>query len=889
MITHRRSLFFRQLICCITFLCLFLASSGSLSAAGKFHSRVFKDKSGSHKYSVYTPDGYSSEKDAKKRWPVVLFLHGAGERGTDGIAPTKVGLGAILRQGTVQFPFIAVFPQCENLKSRYLTGWLAETNDAKRALKILEEVEKDFRVDTRHRILTGWSMGGYGVWSLAASTPQMWAGIVPVSGGGDAKLAPRLKSVPIWAFHGERDRAVKPSESKEMVAAIRKAGGKARLTIVSNAGHDVWKIVYANPALIAWMKNPQRTNKTDDVDLLVQPGNRPVKTADETAPFVPAVEISRAAYLRLGNDALKSLAYSVPSMVPPKMLTGRIGDLYDTTVTSGRTFNVQFSGIGYRGSVERAYLQAVGKGRLRIQLGLKNVTLTISRTYVTGESRSAVAGAIHIVIGHRQPVWLSVDVQPYLNKRAIRLKLLNRSFQIPNGNWYVTSPAGVSTRGLGMTREKVSSGLVSGLYGSKARIEREVLAIVPKMVRELEQKLVLTDVSDVVNGFWPLPVYRPRLRVWPERIQTDERGITVLLGVTAAAIDPQKAPRVPRRISIAEAGVDDDALQGKKLQVGLAPGVLKPLMQLLNDANVARIHVLDIPEKKFAPLADPVALSQAIPALKELGNNVEIWSELILVKPLTVSVPENTSINTKASAKSNSEDSQKTSGQILKFQLPELALSLAVRPKSSSSEWKPLAEFRISMTQDARVILDRPNFVERTLRLEWVGDPQTKITGRFAASYQPKNRTLDTQKIRKMFLAGWRAWTESGPATQVQIPDLNFGQSGLRANQIHWKPPYLTVELSNPGIKISNRTEKPLVYQTKGPYSKWSAPITLKPNEDHEFDIPYAMIFRSEVNGREMLFTLPAGSHSVYRKPKAGGAPRLFNAVPAVSGKKSRK
>lgn len=854
----------------------FLTICASAGAAGRFVNRVLKDSQGEHKYAVYLPDGYS----AQQKWPVVLFLHGAGERGTDGVAPTKVGLGGVLRQSKKPFPFVVVFPQCEDVKSRYLTGWRADTADAKRALKILNDVEQNYSIDGKRRILSGWSMGGYGAWSIAAATPEHWAGVVPVAGGGEPKAAARLKSVPIWAFHGETDRAVRPEVSKTMVDAVRKAGGRAKLTVVKNAGHDVWKTVYQNDALIAWMRDPSSDPAAPD--LLVRPGRRPIQDPDESAPFVPAVEIPRAGFVRLGNDALNAMSYSIPSMVPRNLLTGSINDIMDSTTASGRTFSVQFAGITYHGNVERATIRAIGNNRLRFQLGLRNVQLSINRTYVTGRSRSAVAGPISIIIGHRSAVWLSVDVAPYVQNRKLKLRLVGRYFSIPDNNWYVTAPAGVSTRGLGMTREKVSNGLVDGLYGSKGRIESEVRAIVPNMVKELEKKLVLTDASKYVKSFWPLPVYRPRIRVWPDAISTDKNGVTISLGVTAAAIDPRKAPRVPRRVAPAGPG-PERIPKSKSLQVGLAPAAMKPLMQLLVDADVARIHVLDIPEKKFAALADPKVLAEAIPDLKQFGEDVEVWSELVMTESLTVEAVKHNSAKESGSAGGDAAASK----QPLLFRVPEMVISLAVKPKSGSSKWTPYAEFRFEMSQQAGISVQRPSFTSRVVRLDWIGDPQIKVKGRFAPEYRPQNEKIDEERIRRLFADGWKAWTASGPAARVEAGDLEFGNSALRLADVGYSAPFISVELKNPGLKITNSTDKPLVYQAKGPRSGWSSALTLKPNASHVYDIPYEMVFRSTTGGQTLLYTLPPGSHSEFRPPKQGGAPRLFKAA-GNAGKKQK-
>src|SRR5690606_23209781 len=115
------------------------------------------------------------------------------------------------------------------------------------------------------------------------------------------------------------------------------------------------------------------------------------------------------------------------------------------------------------------------------QLGLRNAHLRIGGAYVSGKHHSAVTGPISIVIGHTRPAWLSFDVQPYVQDRQIKLHLLQTRFDIAHDNWWVSAPAGVSTRGLGMTDEAVSSGLVRGIYGAKYRIEREVQAVVPSL------------------------------------------------------------------------------------------------------------------------------------------------------------------------------------------------------------------------------------------------------------------------------------------------------------------------------------------------------------------------------------------------------------------------
>ncbi|MEX2285874.1 MAG: dienelactone hydrolase family protein, partial [Planctomycetaceae bacterium] len=481
--------------------CLFLLTGCWVSLSGAIVlraadergliDRVYTDEAGEHKYVVFVPKNYSLQ----KTWPTILYLHGAGERGVDGSKPLTVGLGPYIQQRIDSFPFLVVFPQCEDVKGQILTGWAADSPDGRRALAIFEKVEQTYHVDESHRILTGWSMGGYGAWSLAAASPAEWSAVVPMSGGGDVNTAAKLKDVPIWAFHGADDKVVPSSESRKMVEAVNAAGGHARYSEIANVGHHVWQYAYANEDVYRWMLDPA-AHASAETRFRAKPGERPQLQASDNEPFVPAVEIPHAVYIRMGNDMLKTLADSVPRIVPRDVLVGGIGDIYESTVTDGYYFNVQFSQISYSGTVERAIVKAYRKDRLNVQLGLRNVVLRIGRTYLSGEGRSAVAGPINIVIGTSRPVWLSLALEPYVDKRKLRLRLVATRFEIPGDNWYVSGPAGVSTSGLGMTSERVSSGLVSGIYGKKARIEHEVNAVVPKLLARLEENLERKDLND---------------------------------------------------------------------------------------------------------------------------------------------------------------------------------------------------------------------------------------------------------------------------------------------------------------------------------------------------------------------------------------------------------
>jgi len=864
--------------------------------ASGFLNRVFRDESGSHKYVLFVPQNY----DPSAKWPVIVYLHGAGERGNDGVAQTTVGMAPFVKARSSTFPFIVVFPQCEDTRGPILTAWSANSPDGKRALAILDSVEKDFAVDSKRCVLTGWSMGGYGTWSLGASDPSRWSALVPVSGGGNPEWGAKLAKIPIWAFAGAHDDIVRVDETQRMIDSVRAAGGKPTFTIVPNAGHDVWKTAYNDDAVYEWMYGSSSQN-TAVSGRPAYPASRaagaPVQ-AEIEEPFVPAVSIPNAVGVRLGNVALKALAQSAMQFIPPDALTGRINDISSSTSSSGYTFGVQFSNISYSGRVARVFIKAYAQDRLNVQLAVSNVTLMIGSTYVQGSGRSAVAGPIYVVVGHRYPVWMSFDVTPFIDNGKLRMQLVAARFNIPDDDWYVTPPYGVSTSGLGMTSDRVSSGLVEGIYGQKYRIEQEAVGIVPSLLARVEGMLDLTQVTEATNAFWPLPVYRPRLHVWPESVQVDDKGVSLVMGIVAAAADPRKAPSRPRVER--SAGVSLEAIpRSTELELGIAPGILEPLTQMLIEENVARINVLDIPNKAFAQFADRKVLSEILPELGSLPPTSEILSELVLESPITVrdaraestspgglapsgglahSPPGAVSVTAMKANASAVNGTQLSGGsRPFDFVVPKAVIAISVKNGPQDKDWRPFANLQVDLSQLASASVVRPDFSERALQIDWSGEPQVRATAKFAEDYKPKNRDVRTDKLRDAFLSAWKGWTQSGPASQVAVPDVDFKYAKMRLDGVKWSPPVLSVRFDEPGIKITNTTKVDLVYETKDIYSGWSEPITLKPGKTHDFKITDSLLFRRVV-GEEFvqMYTLPIGKHFEFKSPATGGPPNLF-------------
>jgi predicted peptidase len=227
------------------------AAAGDKSDTG-FVNKVFKGKDGDSKYVVFVPHDYKGDKD----YPLILFLHGAGERGDDGETPVKQGIGNAIKfkGGDKKFPFFVIFPQ-----SRKGGSWKAGSADADRALGMLEEIQKQYKIDSNRIYLTGLSMGGYGTWSLAAAFPERWAAIAPICGGGDTSTAEKIKDIPCWCFHGDGDKAVPVQKSRDMIDALKKAGGSPRYSEMPFVGHNSWDPAYVTPELYPWLLSHKRS------------------------------------------------------------------------------------------------------------------------------------------------------------------------------------------------------------------------------------------------------------------------------------------------------------------------------------------------------------------------------------------------------------------------------------------------------------------------------------------------------------------------------------------------------------------------------------------------------------------------------------------------------
>ncbi len=232
-----------------------------------FLNRIIAVGQADYRYQVYVPAQWNK----KEKWPVILFLHGAGERGDDGLVQTEVGIGAAIRRHPDRFPAVVIFPQCRK------NVWWTDPAMEAQIFKALGQTLKEFKGDPQRVYLTGLSMGGYGTWAFGAKYPGKFAALVPICGG--VRLPPRARAMPgapaeesadpyaataqkigktpVWVFHGSADRAVPVSESRSLVEALKAAGGNVRYNEYEGVGHNSWDKAYVEPELFPWLLAPR--------------------------------------------------------------------------------------------------------------------------------------------------------------------------------------------------------------------------------------------------------------------------------------------------------------------------------------------------------------------------------------------------------------------------------------------------------------------------------------------------------------------------------------------------------------------------------------------------------------------------------------------------------
>ncbi|MEP7343743.1 MAG: PHB depolymerase family esterase [Gemmatimonadaceae bacterium] len=256
----------RRLICVLLVAC-FAHPAGAQRVETGFLDRIATVGGHQYRYQVYVPANYAE----KTSWPVILFLHGAGERGTDGLGQTNVGLAPAIRQNPSRFPAIVVMPQVPPDSQ-----WVGAPAEA--AIVALQQSLSEYHTDRSRVYLTGLSMGGHGTWYVAYRHPELFAAVAPICGwipdfkqfSGSMPVVPtdsgpplpavvrQLRRVPIWIFHGEMDAVVAVTGSREPAAALKEAGANVRYTEYLGLNHNSWDATYGSNEFVTWLFAQQR-------------------------------------------------------------------------------------------------------------------------------------------------------------------------------------------------------------------------------------------------------------------------------------------------------------------------------------------------------------------------------------------------------------------------------------------------------------------------------------------------------------------------------------------------------------------------------------------------------------------------------------------------------
>jgi poly(3-hydroxybutyrate) depolymerase len=297
-----------------------VAADSATAAPDVYEARVYRDASGGELgYRLMRPADY----DSGKKYPLVIFLHGSGERGTDNDAQLKNGVREFLGSPEVRakYPCFAMVPQSPPNDSwgRADFSGVARpslTDTSRRVLEVIQGLEKEFSIDPARLYIGGLSMGGFGTWDLISRYPDFFAAAFPICGGGAPVRAPLMKDVPIWAFQGGADPTVPPKMSQEMVEAVQKAGGKPKYTEYPGVGHSSWTNAFKEPELLPWLFAQKRTSpgsmKAAELPAVPPPAGWPEKlpsqgtwsgTLDRTGQKAPRLQVQETRFRLKPSDA----------------------------------------------------------------------------------------------------------------------------------------------------------------------------------------------------------------------------------------------------------------------------------------------------------------------------------------------------------------------------------------------------------------------------------------------------------------------------------------------------------------------------------------------------------------------------------------------------------
>jgi hypothetical protein len=326
-------------------------------------------------------------------------------------------------------------------------------------------------------------------------------------------------------------------------------------------------------------------------------------------------------------------------------------------------------------------------------------------------------------------------------------------------------------------RKAVYEGLVSGLESQREFVAEKIREVVPAMLSELEQQLVIGDASEVFGNLWPLPVFQPRVRLWPEALVIDSGGLSLAMGMTVAAVDPSVPVGEPRELTVVT-DLIGRVPATQTLQVGFAPGLLDPLTRIAIDSGMARVDVRDTPEPLVRQLGDRDKLSKVIPAISALPSTTEVRTELVLTRPVTITP-------------TGDSKSASKSPIAFDFRLPGAQLVVSTR---TSRDWKSLAVFDLALEHTATLKLLGRVKGGRSLVVSFPAQPKITMRGSLPEGVETIEGGLRTDVFAAQFDRAWQAFANRALESKVTISDFEFGDAVFSLKDINWESPLMSIE-----------------------------------------------------------------------------------------------
>jgi|GEM_PF-475300 len=744
-----------------------------------FQLKTISDESGTHRYAIFVPRNYSPD----RQWPVVLFLHGAGEKGTDALLPISNGLAPLLETWP-DAPFLAVFPQCEDVNGRALTGWLASGPDGRRAMEILKQVEQEFAVHPQQRHLVGWSMGGYGAWSIAAEFPRHWASVMVLAGGavpGTIHLQSLADArTPVWALSGKQDPLVASTAGESLVTELNRLGGNGRFQLLDPAGHAICPLVFGQRQSIEWLLHPATVSNAEISFQGVKP--LPLRTECYRRCALHERLIPDVIALRFGNDALAELAQGLPATIPAESLRGTIQDIHQQVGSSDDPWSVSLTGISFQSTVQEVRLRGISGGRLEVVVSFQPLAFLISETRLNSQQHSALAGPIRIEIGRQRPARLKLEVRPEMVAGTVKLISLRQSFQFDEGNWYVAPPSHIDVQSPLYTADQMTTGIVGSLYESRNLLTEQVLAVVPELLSTVERQMGFRPAPELARLLSPVPSLIPELEVGPAGISTDSQGLSLLCDIRALTRSAGPDVQLPAALKLG------DLARAEGLKMGLALPVISRLTEMNVNQNLAQVNVLDISDEQFSSLADPTVMQQVLPDLNSERPG-QLRTVLRLRSPLSVVASET-----------------QGSGDRLDLLLSAEQVCLDLYDLRTDESPLPIGRLLFKMQQPIQIRLLPPpgqtagDEAGKAISIHWAEQCHVTYLGTESLQGAPVPR-VDGSAFEERFRNAWQSWGAEHGAQQLPTDLFHIGDVRIRVASFRIESGRVFVELDTAPLK----------------------------------------------------------------------------------------